>query len=59
MSDLPLPRNRVVDRSKIEDYLLHSVNGRGNRRNPPAVVFTVWQADTGSSGLCLITSYPA
>jgi len=38
MPDLPaLPSNRRVDRSKIEDYLLHPINGRGK-----AAFFQSW-----------------
>ena len=62
-----LPPNRVVDRSKIESYLLHRINGRGKAAFFEAYGFSLarwdelrsaWQADHDMVGVRLITAYP-
>jgi hypothetical protein len=42
----PLPPDRQIDRSKIEDYLLHPINGRGKAAFFQAFGFSLlqWQA---------------
>lgn len=106
-----LPTDRRIERSKIQGYLLHPVNGRGKAaffesfgfsakrdeelsmallehaaaatvasvvasaygdrfvvtgplrtpapREQPPIVSSVWQRDTGSQSVRLITAYPA
>jgi hypothetical protein len=41
----PLPPERRVDRSKIEDYLLHPINGRGKAAFFEAFGFSVLRWD--------------
>lgn len=41
----PLPLNRRIDRSKIDDYLLHPINGRGKATFFEAFGFSLTESD--------------